>query len=102
MENKFQEILEQEVAEDMRQNYINAVMQGLMDGVFCMLYATTILAAYYYISWNWLEVGVVMPILYTLMQSLPQASKAFSVYSSEAARSNHAVKHVFNSLDQHL
>ena len=81
LEKKFQEVLEQEVAEDIRQNYINAVMLGLMDGIFCMLYATTILVASYYISWGWLDVAVVMPILYTLMQSLPAASGALSGYS---------------------
>ena len=50
LEKKFQEVLEQELAEDIRQNYINAVMLGLMDGIFYMLYATTILVASYYIS----------------------------------------------------
>merc|ERR1711963_830496 len=66
---RYEKDLQMEVQEDRRQNITQGLMQAYALLVQPMIFGLTVLISAYYVSWGWVEVSAVFPVLYTLMST---------------------------------
>jgi len=100
MEGRYETILKKEVGEDKRQGLWQGMINGYTSFVMFAMYGATVRIAVSYIEAGWMNADAVFIVLFTLMSSLQSAAAGWTSFTTSKKGGEHAVKHVFNTIDR--
>eukprot|EP00401_Gymnodinium_catenatum_P071701 CAMPEP_0117518808 /NCGR_PEP_ID=MMETSP0784-20121206/32325_1 /TAXON_ID=39447 /ORGANISM="" /LENGTH=1313 /DNA_ID=CAMNT_0005314745 /DNA_START=22 /DNA_END=3963 /DNA_ORIENTATION=+ len=100
MQQRYSSVLDVEVKEDRRQGNATGVAQGYSTFVQFLMYGTTLLVSSFYIDTLGLDPTNVLQVFFTLLFTVGSVSQGATQWQGDKAKGEHAVRHIFNTLDR--